>query len=258
METTEQISKFQEFFESVYHEELLGNISKGNKFLVVDFAELAKFSPDLAELLIEEPDDVIRASELAIDKLGLEGDTKDFKVRFKDLPETQYISIRTLRAKHLNKFLQFDGIVRQKSDVRPQVTIARFECPSCGNIITVMQTDTKFKEPSRCGCGRKGKFRLISKELVDAQRIVLEEAPEDLEGGEQPKRLNIFLRADLVSPLTDKKTNPGSKIKATGVLKEIPIILTSGAQSTRFDLMLETNYVEAMKEDFSQLEINEE
>ncbi|MFH1506733.1 MAG: minichromosome maintenance protein MCM, partial [archaeon] len=46
--------------------------------------------------------------------------------------------------------------------------------------------------------------------------------------------------------------------KATGVLKEIPIILTSGAQSTRFDLMLETNYVEAMKEDFSQLEINEE
>ena len=42
--------------------------------------------------------------------------------------------------------------------------------------------------------GRKGKFRLLSKELIDAQGITLEESPEELEGGEQPKRLKVFLK----------------------------------------------------------------
>jgi replicative DNA helicase Mcm len=151
-----------------------------------------------------------------------------------------------------------EGVVRQKSDVRPQVTSSKFECPSCGNIISVLQLDSKFKEPTRCGCGRKGKFRLLSKEMVDAQGLVLEEAPEDLEGGEQPKRMNVFLKEDLVSPLTEKKTNPGSKIRIMGQVKEVPIILRTGGQSTRFDLIIEANNVEGIEEDFSELEITKE
>lgn len=71
METAEQISKFQEFFESTCYEELLENISKGDKFIIVEFTDLAKFNPELAELLLEEPEELIRASEIAIDKLNL-------------------------------------------------------------------------------------------------------------------------------------------------------------------------------------------
>ena len=37
-------------------------------------------------------------------------------------------------------------------------------------------------------------IQLICKEMVDAQRLVLEESPEGLEGGEQPRRLNVFLK----------------------------------------------------------------
>jgi len=118
--------------------------------------------------------------------------------------------------------------------------------------------DTKFREPSRCGCGRKGKFKLLSKELIDAQSITLEEASEDLDGGEQPKRLKILLKKDLVSPLTDKHTNPGSRITITGVVKEVPIILSTGGQSTRYDLILEANSVLTVHEDFTQIEIDKE
>jgi len=150
------------------------------------------------------------------------------------------------------------GVVRQKSDVRPQVTTAKFECPSCGNVISVLQLDTSFKEPSRCGCGRKGRFRELDKELVDAQNIVLEEAPEDLEGGEQPKRINVFLKADLVSPMSEKRTNPGSKIHVVGEIKEMPIVLRTGSKSTRYDLFIEANYVEAVEETFLELAITEE
>ena len=186
------------------------------------------------------------------------GNAKNFSVRFINLPQSADLMIRNIRSKHLTRLYFFEGVVRQKSDVRPKVTAARFECPSCGNVLPILQLDNKFKEPSRCSCGRKGKFRMLSKELVDAQGLVLEEVPEKLEGGEQPKRINIFLQNDLVSPLSEKKTNPGTKIRVVGVIKEIPIITKSGVQSTRFDLLVEANSVETIEEDFSDITIDEE
>jgi len=149
--------------------------------------------------------------------------------------------------------MSIQGIVRQSSDVRPQVTSAKFECPTCGNMLSILQLESAFKEPARCSCGRHGKFRLMAKELVDAQRLVIEEAPEDLEGGEQPKRLSIFLKEDLVEPRMEKKTTPGSKISVVGIIKEIPVLLKTGAQSTRFDLVMEANFVEPLEEAFENL-----
>lgn len=257
IDASEQIKKFQEFIESYCYSQVVENLRKDKKFVVIDFAELSKFDLDLANELFENPEDTVRAAELAVEQLDLE-DIKGFKVRFKNLPESQKIMVRNIRSKHINKMLNMVGVVRQKSDVRPQVTAAKFECPVCGNIINVLQLDGSFREPTRCGCGRKGKFNLLSKELVDAQGIVLEEVPESLEGGEQPKRINIFLRDDLVSPLSERKTNPGSKISIVGIVKEVPIILKTGSKSTRFDLMIEANNIEAAEETFYEIEITGE
>lgn len=256
MDVTEQIDKFHDFFDLIYKNQLHHAISKGETFLSINFSDISKFSVDLAQDIIEDPEDTIRAAEIAIEQFGF--NIKNFRLRIKNLPKTQQETIRNIRSAHLNKFLQVTGIIRQKSDVRPQVTSARFECPSCGNTLTVLQFDTKFREPSKCACGRKGKFKLLSKEMIDAQKIVLEEAPEELEGSEQPKRLDIFLKADLVSPMSEKKTNPGSKNIITGILKEVPIIARDGGKLTRFDLMLEANYVESVAEDFTELEITPE
>ena len=259
MDAAEQIKRFEEFFDANYKPQILKNAQSGKKFLIVDFSDLIKFDPNLSEQLLEEPEEIIKAAELAIEFFDLAEDiTISFKVRFTNLPKNQEIRIRDVRSKHLNKLIVMDGIVRQKSDVRPQVVSTRFECPSCGNIISVLQIDTKFREPSRCGCGRKGKFRIMSKELVDAQRIVLEESPENLEGGEQPKRLSVFLKQDLVSPITEKRTNPGARIQVVGMIKEVPIPLRTGGTSTRYDLVVESNYVEPMEEDYTQITISPE
>ena len=257
LDATEQIKRFQEFLESSCYSEIVQNLRKDKKFVVVDFAELSKFDLDLANELLEAPEDTIKAAELAVEQFDLEA-IKGFKVRFKNLPENQVIMIRNIRSDHIGKFIFVEGVVRQKSDVRPQVTAAKFECPVCGNIINVLQLNGSFKEPSKCGCGRKGKFMMLSKELVDAQGIVLEEVPENLEGGEQPKRMNIFLKDDLVSPLSERKTNPGSKINIVGIIKEVPIILKTGSKSTRFDLMIEANYIEAVEETFYEVNITNE
>lgn len=254
MDAPEQIRTFVEFFKHAHEAEILEKARKGIKFLVVSFSELAKFSPQLADTLLDEPEEVIKAAEIAVQEL----DAPKMHIRFRDLPPTQRIMIRNIRSNHLDTLLMTEGIVRQKSDVRPQVTSARFECPSCGNVISVLQLDKKFREPSQCGCGRKGKFRLLAKELVDAQRIVLEEAPELMEGGEQPKRMDIFLKADLVSPIWDKRTNPGTRIKINGIVKEVPVELRTGGQSIRYDLLIEANFVESVEEDFSDIQVSKE
>lgn len=258
MDATEQIKRFKEFIEAYYLKQLLEKSQKGSNFLLLDFAELITFDPELADLFLDQPEESVKAAEIAIEQFDIPQKTEAMKIRIKNLPNNQKIMIRDIRSKHIGKFLSMEGTVRQKSDVRPQVTMAKFECPSCGNIINVLQLDSKFKEPTTCGCGRKGKFKLINKELIDAQRLTLEEAPEDLDGGEQPKRMSVFLKNDLVSPITDKKTNPGAKISVVGWVKEIPITLKTGAQSITFDLIIEANYVEPIIEDFTDIHINKE
>jgi replicative DNA helicase Mcm len=260
-DATELIQKLHDFLQQNYYAELVEQARKGQKWLIADFAALSKFDPDISDALLEQPEEVLKAAEIAVEQFDVPGGieaVRNFAVRFINLPESSRLMIRNIRSQNLNKLHLIEGVVRQKSDVRPQVTEAKFECPSCGNTISMLQLDNKFKEPTRCSCGRKGKFRLLSKVLVDAQGIVLEEVPEQLEGGEQPKRMNVFLKNDLVSPLSEKRTNPGARIMIVGMIKEVPIITRSGAQSTRFDLLLEANSVSSVQEDFSDIVITPE
>ncbi|MCB9358533.1 minichromosome maintenance protein MCM [Candidatus Woesearchaeota archaeon] len=258
MEVQTQIRVLQEFLERHYHSKLLDAISKGDRSLKINFALLAKFNPEIADILLDQPEETLKALEIAVEQFDLPNQIKNFTIRIDNLPRTQRVLLRDIRSEHLGKFLWFEGVVRQKSDVRPQVTAARFECPSCGNIIPVLQLDKQFKEPSKCGCGRKGKFNLLSKELIDAQHLKLEELSEDLEGGDQPKRMNIFLKNDLVSPINEKKTSPGSAIKVMGVVKEVPVIMRTGSKSTVFDLLIEANNIEAIQEDYTDIKISKE
>lgn len=260
MDVEEEINKFKEFFDLKYKNDIINNIRNDKQFIKVDFKELITFDPVLGEEILERPDESIESAETAIKSMEyfpIE-DLKSFKVRFFNFPEKNKLLIRNIRSEQLQKLVVIEGIVRQKSDVRPQAKSARFECPQCGNIITVYQVGDKFREPSKCSCGRKGKFRKLSTEYVDSQRIVLEEIPEQLEGDAQPKRIDVFLEEDLVSPMSEKKTNPGSNVRVSGILKETPIYLRSGGKSLRFDLRIEANNIEPLSEDYSEIEILEE
>jgi len=245
----------KQFFDS-YKKEIGESIREGENIIFLDFLHLTEFSPTISEKLLENPDETIALLESALEESS--GLVKNPRIRLSNLPKTTEIKIREIRAKHLDQFISIEGIVRQASDVRPQVVNARFECPSCGAILSVLQIDKKFREPSRCSCGRKGQFKLLSKEMVDAQRLVIEEAPDSLDGGEQPRRISVFLKEDLVDPRMEERTTPGSKVKILGVLKEIPVPLQTGSISTRFDLAVEANNAIPMEETFEDLKISEE
>ncbi len=253
--TEELIIEAKRFFEE-YKKEIGESIRKGRKVVFINFDDLSKMSPELSEALILSPEEILQLLEVALEDTGL---IKNPRIRFNNLPEsTQKVKIRTIRANHLNQLIFFEGLVRQASEVRPQVVNARFECPACGTIISVLQIDKKFREPTRCSCGRKGHFTLKSKTMVDAQRLVIEESPDSLLGGEQPRRMSVFLKEDLVEPIMEEKTTPGSKVRVIGILKEVPVPLPSGALSTRFDLSVEANNIIPLEASYEELDISEE
>ncbi len=254
MKTEDLLIEAKEFF-TYYKKEIGKYAKKGKKSITVSFKEIADQYTTLADSLLYSPEDVLQILELALDELGL---VTNARVRLADLPESQSIRVRDIRAKHLNQLITIEGIVRQASDVRPQVVNAKFECPSCGTTLFVLQIDRKFQEPSRCSCGRRGGFRMISKEMVDTQRLVIEESPESLIGGEQSRRISVFLKEDLVEPKMEERTTPGSRVKVFGILKEVPIPLQTGAISTRFDLAIEANNIIPVEETFEELAIDEE
>lgn len=258
MEVDEQIRLFREFIEQNYHAQLLEEVRKGNESLVLDFSELIKFNTELTEEILEKPEELLKAAEIAVKEFDLPKKLTKFNVRLKNLPDSLKVIISEIRSKHLNKFIWTEGIVRQKSDVRPHVTSAKFECPSCGNVLNMLQLDKKFKEPTRCSCGRKGKFREISKELIDGQGLVLEESPDDLDGGAQPKRINVFLKGDLVGPISERRSSPGTRVKLYGWVIEVPINLRTGGRSTKYDLILEANLIEPVDDDPDDMKITEE
>jgi len=254
LKNEELIIEAKNFFD--FHKKELGDsIRKGNNIINIDFIQLTEFSNKLSDEVLSNPDETLRLIEIAIEESGL---ISDVRVRLQNLPKSQEIKVRNIRSKHLNEMIIIEGIIRQASDVRPQVVNAKFECPSCGTVISVLQIEKKFREPSRCSCGRRGGFKLISKEMVDTQRLVIEESPESLSGGEQPKRINVFVKEDLVEPRMEEKTTPGSRVKVVGILKEVPVPLHSGGLSTRFELAIEANNLIPLEETFEELDINEE
>jgi replicative DNA helicase Mcm len=248
------IIEAKNFFD--FHKKELGeSLRKGANVIYLNFIKLTEFSNILSDEIVTNPEETLRLVELAIEESGL---ASNVRVRLYNLSKSQDIKVREIRSRNLDELIVIEGIIRQSSDVRPQVINAKFECPSCGTAIAVLQMEKKFREPARCSCGRRGGFKLISKEMVDTQRLVIEEAPESLLGGEQPKRIPVFVKEDLAEPRMEEKTTPGSRVKIIGVLKEVPVPLSSGGLSTRFELAMEVNNIIPLEETFEELDIGEE
>jgi len=247
------INTFKSFVTSNYGKKISKAIKRGESFFI-DFKELDLQEQALADELLNNPKETINIFKTAYGELEF-----SLHPRFINLPQTNNIKIKNIRTKNINKLIQIEGIVRQASEVRPASASIIFECPACAQKIIEPQETNRVKEPKRCpNCGRMGKFTVTDKLLEDTQRIVIEESPERMDGGEQPQRIDIILKNDLVDPTIVKKTCPGSKVEVTGILQEVPIFLRSGGKSNRYDLVIQSNAVNPVEYEFVDIDISPE
>ncbi|WP_159904146.1 minichromosome maintenance protein MCM [Salinirussus salinus] len=256
-EDTELIDVFEEFYRSYYRNEI-GELAQKypteQKSLYIDWGDLYRFDPDLADDFRTKPDQLREYAEEALRLYDLPVDVSlgQAHVRVRGLPEST--EIRDIRADNRGALLSVQGIVRKVTEVRPKVTNAAFECQRCGTLTRIPQSDGDFQEPHECqGCERQGPFRVNfdQSEFVDAQKLRVQESPEGLRGGETPQAIDVNIEDDITGEVT-----AGDHVTVTGILK-LDQQGSDREKSPMFDTYMTGLSVEIEDEQFEEMDISE-
>lgn len=249
------VSKFQSFFESQYLKpiERLAVEWPQKRSIAVNFGDLEHYDFELADELLESPDVLVEAAEMAIQNIRVPVlETHAFKphVRFFNLPKDRLPLLRNISSDHLGKMIAVEGIVRQLTDVLPKLKIAAWQCRRCGNVYKREQENDRVTTPAICECKHRD-FQLVPQEstFVDNQKIQIQEPLELLKGSEQATILDIIVSDDLVN-----KVMPGDRTKITGVIR----LRTPKEKNLVYGRYLEAVYLEETAKEFEEVEISPE
>jgi replicative DNA helicase Mcm len=249
----EEMESLEDFIRDLYKDLIDERVRKGKSWVCFDFKTVAKQNVMIAESILEDPGDVINKIEIIVQSFF----NKKIEIKFKNLPTSQKILIGEIRKKHINKLYSFDGVIKQTSQVQPLITSTKYECPSCGTLHQVLQKEQKIITPSKCSCSYKGKFKLVSQELIDLQTLYIEEQPEELKGRTNPQKILVLLKSSLTDAKLQPFYNPGSRIRINGVVKVEPVIQQKDKQ-TKTKLSIEANYIEPQEKSFNYVPTEEE
>ncbi|MFB3763987.1 MAG: minichromosome maintenance protein MCM [Methanotrichaceae archaeon] len=259
--SADPIAKWEEFLRSRYWDELLelADSYPDERSLVIRFPDLDKYDPDFAEELLDSPDQILEAAEATLLEIDLPMDVYLDRAHVRIIELPRHYKTRELRSDHIGKLIAIEGLVRTATEVRPKIVSAAFQCQRCGYTFQKEQTGTKFDDQNlKCqnqACDRGGPFKLIlsKSKFVDAQKIRVQESPEDLRGGEQPQTLDVELEDDLAG-----KIFPGDRVIINGILKSYQRATPQAGKSTYFDLFHKGISVEMKEQEFEEIEISPE
>jgi replicative DNA helicase Mcm len=254
--------KWEDFLKKYYWNEIieLSNSYPERRSLFVQFSEMDRYDPTIADMLLDDPDVTIESATRALREMDIPtGVTLDeANLRIIKLPRK--IKIRDIRSEDIGKLIGIEGLVTKATEVRPRIVEAAFECPFCHHIFSVLQSGRQYKEPVECeqesgGCGRKVQrflTRVDKSKFVNAQKIRLQESPEELRGGELPQALDVNLEDDISG-----EVSPGDRVIVTGILRSYQRTTQFG-KTPFFDIFLDGNSLELKEEEFEEIEITEE
>jgi DNA replicative helicase MCM subunit Mcm2 (Cdc46/Mcm family) len=256
-DNSELVDAFLDFYRTYYRDdigELAQNYPTDQRSLYIDYDDLYRFDPDLADDYENQPEQLQQYAEEALRLYDLPVDVKlgQAHVRMAPLPDST--DIRNIRARHVNTLVTVRGTVNKATDVRPKMQEAAFECQRCGTLTRIPQSGGDFQEPHECqGCERQGPFGLNydQSEFVDSQKLRVQESPEGLRGGETPQAIDVQIEDDITGEVT-----PGDHVAATGILR---LEQQGGEQdkSAVFDVYMDGVSVVIDEEDFEDMEITD-
>ncbi|WP_367884676.1 hypothetical protein [Thermococcus sp. JCM 11816] len=265
MDREEMIARFAKFLREYVDDE--GNEVYINRLkdlltvtpkrsLAIDWAHLNSFDPELADELLNNPEEAIASAEDAIQIVLREPPLlveREFKVhaRFYNLPKT--LLVKELGSEHINKLIQVEGIITRVSEVKPFVEKAVFVCRDCGNeMVRLQRPYENLVKPAKCdACGSRNiELDVDKSRFLNFQSFRLQDRPESLKGGQMPRFVDAILLDDLVDAAL-----PGDRVLVTGVLR---VILEQREKRPIFKKILEVNHIEQLSKEIEELEISPE
>jgi replicative DNA helicase Mcm len=251
-ETIDPQQRFQEFFKKEKYRQRIAQLAiTGKGSLTIDFAELYGFDKDLAEQLLNRPEEYLQnAGKGAYEQLRIEDPIyaeKIEKIIVRIILLLTKEQLRKLGSKQMSKLVMVEGIVVRATPVRPMVQTAAFKCKRCGTINQVEQTGQFLKAPPVCmapDCGRDGPFEFSQEEstFIDSQDLRLQEKPEDLPPGQLPRTLAVKLIGDEIVDVA----RPGDHVSIVGIVRAFAPSLMGMGKLRTFILQLDANSIEVL------------
>ncbi len=258
LDLTPLISSFNEFFTSIYkkHIDDLLLVYPKKRSIFVDYSDLERFDPDLADKLIKEPDLVILASEESIKLMNLSlasGGIFAPHIRFYNFPGTD-ILIEQLGSKDLNELVSFKGVITKRAETMHKVKIAVFKCQVCDSTMKEIVTKN-FIPPKKCESCKKFALKQIDEEskFTDIQKAEAQELLERVRGSAPAAHIELLMEDDYVNTIS-----PGDNVEVVGVLRLKQPIKTKQKQEMLYGRFLDVVYVKSLKRDFEEIEIDKE
>ncbi|OYT28994.1 AAA family ATPase [Thermoplasmatales archaeon ex4572_165] len=256
------VSSWQMFFEENCKSEIetVALSYPEKRSIFVDYWDIDRADAEIAELLITQPVKAMFNAEEALKLIDVCVE-QNLLLHFRvvNLPDLHKIIIRHIRSNHLGMLKAVEGLVKKRTEVRPKLQLAAFQCNKCGAIMQIEQDEDILKEPSECyedkgGCGRVSSFKLSTNlsKFIDSQKIEIQENPEGLRGGAQPERISVFLEDDLVGEIA-----PGDRVIVNGLLRSLQR-RRGTFRLTSFDKVIDANSIENQQMAFEEVDISPE
>jgi replicative DNA helicase Mcm len=258
-------SRWRTFLEEAKETEVMTLLSRQSNFpfLSIPFHELQTFDPDFAEDILQYPKQVLSAGSKTLMEICRErGEEIDALLRVGELPGDTRKPLREIGSSDIDKLRSVDVIVTKISEIKPRIHRAVFRCESCHAEIEVEQlNERELKEPLKCpdadGCGLpKAQTRfdliLISSRMVNNQWIEIQEQPEYVPSGAQPRRGMVLIEGDQVN-----KHLPGERITAN-VIPVVRSEVRNRKKTPMFDVIFHLISSEHESTPFTEISIDEE
>jgi len=237
------VAVFEDFFSSDKYKEIvykaLKNYPESN--VMVDYSDLEKNFPDAAKLLLDKPEEVLKASQKAIRNIDPFRKDVNIDVLFKNLPNP--VSLNKIKSKDIGKLITANVKIVEANDIKPRLLVAVFECRSCMRLHEVQQQSNQISEPAICQeCGGRS-FRILQEEskFMDYQKFVLEGVNAD-----ETRQFNAIIENSLVGYKNFQKSD---NAVITAIIKVLR------GQNNDFEIYLYINNMEVTKRD-NHVEIN--
>lgn len=240
-------------------------IAYRRKSLIVDFSDLFSFNQKLAYEIMTNPLYILQILNEKLLKIIQEIDDsytveiEKVNVRLINIP--RIIELRKIRSSEINKLIAVEGILTKQTPIKERVYKAVFKHihPECNQEFywpEEEEMEELIKMPTICPkCGKPGQFEIVPEKtkLIDWQKVILQERPEEVPPGQLPRQLEVILEEDLVD-----NARPGDRVKITGILamkQDIPVKRGSRAV---FDIYMKALSIEVSQKVLDEVEITDE
>jgi replicative DNA helicase Mcm len=237
----ELINAFEEFLEQYAQDEIADAAESTRDALHLDWRDMFRFNPDLAEDFVNAPKHALPALRAAIHEYpvpvpGVEEHlgTLDARVHGVDTPESTVSNLRN--EAHRGKYMGVRGQVSLATQVKPKLMTAMFRCERCSSsesdmtVGPIPQTRGDMNMPHECpSCERQGPFSLIEDqcEYQDHQIVELTDPP-----GENPGQSGNVVPVHFYGDIAGN-VKPGDRVRVNGIVDTEPVQVSGGAQASR-------------------------